>query len=232
MRYLVPKKEYVIISKGGTSMGNGLFYYAGFGAGIMYLVGDLVGGFITPNYNYIKNAVSELIQSGAVYRVFLSSFLFLHALMIILFSIEVLAEHPYRQSELIFIGGILLLAVGISHALSSSIFPQDPVGAESTFPGVMHVILVGITVVSIFILMPLLGVGLDRLYGWKHFVIFTFLCLAVIVISGVSSPIVISKGIEVMGLTERITGYTFYIWMFVLAYLLINEQFAQMLSGF
>jgi hypothetical protein len=57
------------------------------------------------------------------------------------------------------------------------------------------------------------------------------LTLAVIVISGVSSPIVISKGIEVMGLTERITGYTFYIWMFLLAYLLIKEQSAQVLSG-
>ncbi len=213
-------------------MDKGLLYYAGFGAGILYLVGDLVGGFITPNYNYIKNAVSELIQSGAEYRVLLSSFLFLHALMIILFSIGLLTEHPYKQSKLIFIGGILLLAVGISHALSSSIFPQDPVGAESTFPGVMHLILVGITVVSIFVLMPLIGVGVYQLYGWKHFVIFTFLCLAVIIISGVSSPIVISKGIEVMGLTERITGYSFYIWMFVLAYLLIKEQSAQILPDF
>ena len=203
-------------------MGQELFYYAGFGAGILYLVGDLVGGYITPNYNYIKNAVSELIQSGAVHRVFLSSFLFLHALMIILFSIGVLAEHPYSQSKSVFIGGILLLAVGTSHALSSSIFPQDPVGAESTFPGVMHVVLVGITVVSIFILMPLLGVGLSEFYEWQHFETFTGICLAVIIVSGVSSPIVISKGIEVMGLTERITGYTFYIWMFVLAYLLIT----------
>jgi predicted Na+-dependent transporter len=163
--------------------------------------------------------------------VFLSSFLFLHALLIILFSIGVLAEHPYSQSKSIFIGGVLLLAVGTTHALSSSIFPQDPVGAESTFLGVMHVILVGITVVSIFVLMPLLGVGLSQLYDWQDFEIFTFLCLAVIIISGVSSPIVISKGIEVMGLTERITGYTFYVWMFVLAYLLIKEPSAQMLSG-
>jgi hypothetical membrane protein len=222
--------ECVLTSKGGTSMDNGLFY-AGLGAGIMYLMGDLVGGLITPNYNYIKNAVSELIQSGAEHRVFLSSFLFLHALLIMLFSIGLLAEHPYEQSKSIFIGGILLLAVGTSHALSSSIFPQDPVGAEATFPGVMHLILVGITVVAIFILMPLLGVGLDRLYGWQDFMIFTFLCLAVIVISGVSSPIVISKGIEVMGLTERITGYTFYVWMFVLAYRLINEPSAQVLAG-
>ncbi len=212
-------------------MGNELLYYAGFGAGIMYLVGDLVGGLITPDYSYIKNAVSELIQSGAERRLFLSSFLFLHALMIILFSVGVLAEHPYDLSKPIFVGGILLLSVGTSHALSSSIFPQDPVGAESTFPGVMHLILVGITVVSIIVLMPLLGVGVDRLYGWRHFLMFTILCLVVILISGVSSPIVISKGIELMGLTERITGYTFYVWMFVLAYLLINEQSAQVLPG-
>jgi uncharacterized membrane protein YhaH (DUF805 family) len=209
----------------------GLLYYAGFGAGTIYLIGDLVGGHITPNYSYVKNAVSELIQSGAERRTFLSSFLFLHALMIILFSIGILAKHPYELSKSIFIGGILLLAVGTSHALSSSIFPQDPVGAESTFPVVMHLILVGITVVAIVVLMPLLGVGFDRLYGWRHFVIFTFLCLAVIIVSGVSSPVVIRKGIELMGLTERITGYTFYVWMFVLAYLLINEQSAQALSG-
>ena len=124
------------------------------------------------------------------------------------------------------------MAVGVSHALSSSIFPQDPVGSESTFPGVMHLILVGITVVSIFVLMPLLGVGLDGLYGWRRFVIFTILCLAVIVLAGVSSPIVIRKGIELMGLTERITAYTFYIWMCVLAYLLINQGSAQVVSGF
>ncbi len=200
-----------------------LLYYAGFGAGITYLVGDLVGGFITPNYSYVKNAVSELIQSVAEHRTLLSSFLFLHALMIILFSIGILSEHPYEMSKSIFIGGILLLAVGTSHALSSSIFPQDPVGAESTFPGVMHLILVGLTVVAIVVLMPLLGVGFDRLYGWGHFAIFTIVCLVIIIVSGVSSPAVISKGIELMGLTERITGYTFYVWMFVLAYLLINE---------
>ena len=211
-------------------MDKGLLYYAGFGAGIIFLLGDIVGGFITPNYSYIENAVSELIQSGAENRVFLSSFLFLHALMIILFSIGILAQLPYKQSKLIFIGGILLLVVGISHALSSSIFPQDPVGAESTFPGVMHLILVGITILSIFVILPLLGLGFNRLYGWNKFVIFTFVCLAVIIFAGVSTPIVINKGIGVMGITERITGYTFYVWMSVLAYLLIKEGSAQLLA--
>ena len=200
-----------------------LLYYAGFGVGIFYMLGDIVGGIITPKYNYVKNAVSELIQSGAENRPFLSSFLFLHAVMIILFSFGILTQHSFKQSKLIFIGGILLLVVGISHALSSSIFPMDPVGEGSTIPGTMHLILVGFTVVSIFVLMPLLGIGFFRFYGWKSFAIFTFLCLTIIVISGIASPIVIGKGIEMMGLTERITGYTFYIWLFVMAYLLIKN---------
>ena len=204
-------------------MGKGLLIYAGMGAGLFYLLGDLVGGFITPNYSFIRNAVSELIQSGAENRMFLSSFMFLHALMITLFSLGLLARHPFSQSKIVFIGGILLLAVGLSHLLSSSIFPMDPVGAKSTFPGVMHLVLVGVTVVSIFILMPLLGLGLSRIYEWRYFLIFTFICLAVIMISGISSPIVIGKGIEVMGLTERMTGYTFYLWMFVLTFLLLRE---------
>jgi hypothetical protein len=205
-------------------MNKALLYYAGFGAGILYLLGDLAGGLITPNYSYIKNAVSELVQSGAENRLFLSSFLFLHALMLILFSVGVLVLHPYEGARSIFAGGVLLLAVGISHALSSSVFPMDPVGAESTVPGSLHLILVGITVISIIILMPLLGVGMQRAYQWRYFEFFTFLCLAIIVVSGIASPVVIGRGIELMGLTERMTGYTFYVWLFALAFLLVREQ--------
>jgi hypothetical protein len=205
-------------------MDRGILYYAGVFAGVLYLLGDMVGGLVTPNYNYVRNAVSELIQSGAENRTLLSSFLFLHAIMIVLFSVGLLVHHQFGQSRSIYIGGILLLAVGISHMLSSSIFPMDPVGAKSSLPGVMHLILVGITVISIFILMPLLAIGMSRLYEWRLFLAFTFVFLGIIVISGIASPIVIGRGIEVMGLTERITGYTFYVWMFVLAFLLIREQ--------
>jgi len=203
-----------------------LLYYAGYGAGIFYLPGDFIGDTITPEYNYITNAVSELIQSGAEDRIFLSSFLFLHAVMIILFAIGIIIQHPYKQSKSVFMGGILLLVIGINYVMSSSIFPMDPIGTEPTFPGVMHLILLGASVVSTFILMPLLAVGLKRSYNWKYFSTFTFLCLTVIIITGITTPVVLVNGIEVMGLTERIVAYTFYIWMFGLAYLLIKEKSA------
>lgn len=198
--------------------------YAGMATGIVYLLGDILGGIITPNYSYIANAVSELIQSGAENRILLSSFLFVHAVLIILFAIRILLRHPYKKTKLIFIGGILLLAVGIGHSLSSTIFPMDPVGAEMTFPGKLHLVLVGITVVFILFSIPMIGQGLYRYKKWKSFRLFTFICLPIMVLSGVLSPVVIAKGIEVMGVTERITGYTFYLWIFVLAYRFIKEQ--------
>jgi hypothetical protein len=75
-----------------------ILYCAGFAVGIFNLLGDIVGGFITPKYNYIKNAVSELIQSGAENRLLLSPFMFLHALMIILFSVGILTQHETRTN--------------------------------------------------------------------------------------------------------------------------------------
>ena len=206
-------------------------YYSGMAAGIFYMIGDILGGLITPNYNYINNAVSEFIQSGAENRALLSPFLFLHALMIVLFSIAIMVHHSYKNLKSIYIGGILLLILGLCHALSSTLFPMDPAGTEMTFPGVIHLILVGISVVAIFLLMPLIGNGLHRLYQWKSFRVFTFVCLAVIIISGVSSPVVIVKNIQIMGLTERITGYAFYLWLFVLAYRLIRKLPKQILGS-
>lgn len=203
-------------------MASNILYYAGFAAIAFYLSGDILGGLITPRYNFIRNAVSELVQSGAENRRFLSLFFFLHAIMTVLFAIGILAQHPFALTRLVFTGGVLLLVVGISHAFSSSVFPMDPIGAESTFPGVMHLVLVAISVVSTIILMPLIGIGFSRLHGWEYFATFTFVSLAIIVISGAVSPIVIGKNIKVMGLNERITAYTFYIWLGVLAYLLIS----------
>jgi len=42
-----------------------LQFYGGILGPLMFLFVDIVGGIITPNYNYIINAVSELTQAGS-----------------------------------------------------------------------------------------------------------------------------------------------------------------------
>lgn len=192
-------------------------YYAGVGAGLVYLAGDLVGGLITPRYSPIKNAVSELIQSGARHRTLLSMFMFVHALLIIMFALALMLAHPPRVSSALYYGGVMLLVVGVCHALSSSIFPMDPVGEKSTLPGKLHLVLVGISVLAIIAAMPLIASGYSVLYDSGAFKPFTYISLGILLVSGLSSPIIIAKKVPLMGLTERITGYVFYVWLGVLA---------------
>ena len=200
------------------------FYFAGIASAVVFLFGDILGGFITPDYSYIRNAVSELSQTGAENRVLFSSILFFHAVMGILFAIGIMLNHQSKKEKLIFTGGVFCLVVGLSNALSSSVFPQDPVGSEPTFQGTMHLVLVGITVVSTFLLLPIMGQGVFRYRGWKSFRTFTFICLPILVVAGVLSPVVIAKGIHIMGATERIVAYTYFAWIVVLAVLLIREK--------
>jgi hypothetical membrane protein len=199
-----------------------MLFYSGMGTGIAYLLGDIIGGLITPGYSFVSNAVSELSQSGAENRPLMVPFLFVHALMMIIFGYAIMVHHPYRRSKSVFMGGMLILIIGACHSLSGTVFPQDPVGDPATFAGTMHLILVGITVILIFLLLPMMGQGLNKLKDWTRFKIFSFICLPIMIVFGGLTPLMIEMGM--MGIAERIVGYTFYLWAFVLAYLLLIEQ--------
>lgn len=207
-----------------------LLYYAGMISVISYLLADIIGGIITPNYSIIENAVSELSQSGAENRILISSFLFIHGIMGILFGIGIILHYQYKQFKLIFIGGFILIIVGINSALTGTIFPMDPIGGELTFPGTMHLILVGIDAVLIFPALLMFGIGLYRYKNWESFRLYTFISVLIMFISGGLSAFVIADGIELMGVTERINVYTLFLWIFILAYKLIREQPSQVSS--
>jgi hypothetical protein len=198
-----------------------LLFYAGMATGIVYLLGDIIGGMITPNYSFVSNAVSELSQSGAENRFVLMPFLFIHAIMLVIFGIGMIMHYTYQDSKMIFFGGIIFIAIGICHSLSGTVFPQDPVGDPATFPGRMHLILVGITVVLIFLLLPMMGHGFLQLNDWNTFRWFSFICFPIMILFGALTPYMISIGL--MGVAERIVGYIFYTWTFLLAYLLITQ---------
>ena len=106
-------------------------YYSGMITGIAYFLGDLIGGIITPGYSFISNAVSELSQAGAANRPIMIPFLFIHAIMLILFGYAITLHHTYKKSKLVFLGGLILSIIGICHSLSGTIFPQDPVGTPA-----------------------------------------------------------------------------------------------------
>jgi len=195
--------------------------YGGILAPFFYLLNDIVGGIITPNYNYIINTVSDLTKAGSSYT--LGSFLlFISAIFSILFGLGIMVN--YKKSKLIFFGGLMLLIIGIFNIFTGTIFPQDPIGTESTFPGIMHLVLVGISLIFTFLILPFIGIGLYKKKQWKGFRNYSFISVIIMFVFGILSVIVAVKGIEVMGLLERIAVYTFQIWSVVLAGLLLKNK--------
>jgi hypothetical membrane protein len=201
-----------------------LLYLGGIFGPIIYLLNDIIGGVVTPNYSYITNTVSDLTKAGTHDTYLLGSILLLiSSLMGVVFGIGIILHYRYKHSKLIFLGALLLTIIGIFTIFTGTIFPQDNIGGEVTFPGTMHLVLVGISAILVFPTLLMIGTGLYREKQWKSFRLYTFISVLIMFIFGVLSAIVIMYGIELMGLFERISVYTFQIWSVVLAYLLIRE---------
>jgi len=199
-----------------------LLFFGGIFGPITFLLNDIIGGIITPDYSYIVNTVSDLTKAGSNY--YLGSILLLiSSIMGIIFGIGIISRYKFKHSKIIFLGGLLLIVMGMFTSLTGTIFPQDPIGGESTFPGTMHLILVGISAILMFPALLMIGIGLYRERQWKSFRMYTFISVIIMFIFGGLSAYVIMNGIDLMGLFERIPVYTFQLWSVVLAFKLIKE---------
>ena len=199
-------------------------YYGGILSPIFFVLVDIIGGIITPDYSRIINAVSELTQAGSENIYLLSSLFFISAVMGIGFGIGIVTEFSYSRSKLIFSGGILIIINGIFSGLTGTIFPMDPFNVDITFAGTMHIILTALNALMIMLLIPMMGIGFYRERQWVSFRLYSIITLLIIVIFGGSTPVLMMNDIGLLGLFERIVIYSYLLWFFVLAFKLIRDH--------
>ncbi len=184
---------------------------------IVYIFNVLLGGIITPNYSHIQNAVSELTQRGAPNIVILSTLFVVSAILILLFGIAVMMRYKHQNRRL-YAGGVLIVIYGIFAALLASIFPQDPLGGESTFPGTMHLVIAGLTAFVIMVGILLSGLGMDKqTVPWRGFKLYSVITVILVFVFGAPTPILIMNNIELLGLFERLTQLAYLQWFVVFA---------------
>jgi hypothetical protein len=201
-----------------------LLYYGGILGPTVFLLNDIIGGIITPNYSYIEHPISDLTQAGSAY--FLGSvLLFIASIMALIFGIGIIIHYSSKINKLIFFGGVSLIIIALFNSLTGTIFPQDPRdGSVATFAGSMHLALVAFVVVLTFITLLLIGIGFYKQRQWKRFRNYTLISLVImLILGGVLTPYVITNNIELLGLVERIVAYVFQGWSVVLAYILIKK---------
>lgn len=193
-----------------------VLFLAGVLGPIIYILNVVLGGIITPNYSHIQNAVSELTQRGAPNIVVLSALFVLSAILILFFGIAIML--PYQNvNKRVYAGGALIVIYGVFATLLATIFPQDPIGGESTFPGTMHIVVAGLTAFDIMGLILLIGLGMDQRTGWYRFKLYSIITVIAVFVFGASTPILIMNKIELIGLFERLTQLAYLQWFIVFA---------------
>jgi hypothetical membrane protein len=179
---------------------------------LVYVANVVVGGLLTPGYSPVSNAVSELTQAGSPYAVALGVPYVVSGLLLAAFGVAVCLV-SYRTSRRVFTGGLLIGLFAVQAVLLGTVFPQDPLGAPPTFPGTMHLVLVGVSVPLIVSAILLIGFGLDRSVSrWRHFRLYSVVAVLLMFAGGVLTPISIANDVEVLGLAERITQVAYLTW--------------------
>jgi hypothetical protein len=82
-----------------------LLYFGGILGPVLFLLNDIIGGIVTPNYSYIKHPVSDLTQAGSTYLLG-SVLLFIAAIMALIFGIGIIFHYRFKINKLIFVGGL------------------------------------------------------------------------------------------------------------------------------
>ncbi len=194
-----------------------ILFLAGILGPIVYILNVVLGGIITPNYSHIQNAVSELTQRGAPNIVILSTLFVVSAILILLFGIAVMMRYKHQNRRL-YAGGVLIVIYGIFAASLASVFPQDPLGGESTFTGTMHLVVAGLTAFVIMGGILLIGLGMDKQTGpWRRFRLYSVITVILVFVFGAPTPILIMNKIQLLGLFERITQLAYLQWFVVFA---------------
>ena len=101
---------------------------------------------------------------------------------------------------------------------------MDSFNGDATFAGTMHIVLTAANVVIIMFLIPMIGVGLYREKQWKTFRLYSIITVLIMVIFGSFTPVLMMNNIELLGLFERITIYSYQLWIFTLAILFIRNS--------
>src|ERR1041385_1293726 len=197
-----------------------LLMLCGVSAAIIYMGTVILGGLMRPDYSHISMAISELVADGAPNRSLLSSLFLLYNVLLTVFGIGLFFKANSQTDRKMsgIVGSLALILVGLAGILMELVFAQEPGGTATTFTGTMHFVMAGIA--SLGTMVAVLGIGLwfRNVPEMRSYVFYSIISVAVIFASGGSSVPAMANHSPLFGLIERITIFTFTLWMFVIGW--------------
>lgn len=185
---------------------------AGLFGPVVFFATTQYGAAITPGYSQVADAVSALSQRGAAMGGRINALFFMAALLQVALGWGLVRRFAGRDRAMAG-AGWLIMAYAAMGAAIAAFFPMDPMGTEVTLPGVMHLVLVGLSALALVAAM--IVARHNPAASW--FRSLTWACLAAMVAGGRLSAVAGGMGWPVLGLGERLTQDAYLAWLFTLA---------------
>jgi hypothetical protein len=179
------------------------------GAVAAYIGTTVVGGTIVPGYSHVADSVSSLTSPGAPHRGALAVGFAAYNVGVAVLGIA-LPLASRQPGAALRIAGWLLVACGAAGVLMLEPFPQDPMGAAVTPTGTVHIVLAGVSALTLVVATVLTAVAWRRDPEWSRLWKFSIAAgAAILVTGGVGAALITSP---VFGLLERTTQLSFLSW--------------------
>ncbi len=186
----------------------------------VYVVAVVLGGRLSPDYSHKSQAISELIEAGAPNKWLLNPLFALYNLLTGAFAVGLFAVvRASRRTEGRLSGllGAVALAFEAVVGFVTVFFPQDPRGAPPTPTGATHIALAGLSSLATMATILLMGLWFRRVPGWRGYGTYSFVTVAIVLISGGLAAWAVATGNPFAGVFERVTIGAFLQWLAVVA---------------
>lgn len=179
------------------------------GAVVAYVGTTLIGGAIVPGYSHVSDSVSSLTSPGAPFREALAVGFAAYNVGVVALGVA-LPRAMRTPTVPVRVAGWLLVACGVAGVLMLEPFPQDPMDAELTTGGMVHIVLAGVSAITLVAATILAAIGWRKDTHWSRLRTFSIVAgVAILATGGVGAAFVTSP---VFGLLERTTQLSFLSW--------------------
>lgn len=198
-----------------------LLLFAGIAAGAVYAAGDLVSGLLYNGYSFRNQAISELSAYGSPVRPLAVTWIAVQGVLSLAFCIG--TWWSANGSKALRWTAGFLLAAGVATLPLHPFFPMSSRGMETGFNDTMHIVL---TMAFALFVVGAVTASAVALRGW--FRLFAIVSLVVMMaFAGLTGPLMsdIANNLQTpwLGAFERVNAYTTFVWMAVLAFVLLRR---------
>lgn len=184
---------------------------------LIYLSHTLLGRVLWAEYNPVTMDISSLTADGAPNAGLLRLLTAVYGLCMIVFSVGMVSRAFRKHGALVRAGSVTLLVMEVVSMFGYMLFPLSGDKTVLTFGNLMHIIVTAVVVLTTIACGFLLAAGFlkrEKLTGLGRF---TLAMAILITLTGMTTPIGMTSGWNLLGVTERLSIYSLQTMLFVLS---------------